>query len=763
MRDRLVQQTQRIKVCQGKSIEMTQMPHTASPDDIDITALWRAVMDRKVSLLVSALGVGALTFFGLSLLTPQYTSTARLIIENDQTIYDRPTGQQGQRSDAGRLDKEAVISEVHVLRSKDLASDVIKKLQLKKSKEFNSALRTPGMLASIFGPSKTSEDERVLRAFTKKLTVYPIKDSRVIAVDMTSKDPVLSASAANALAEGYLDWQRGRQSTQTKGETESLRLQLEDLKKQVEAADFKLEKFRSETGLYSGQNNTTLNQQQLSEVNSQLSRAKAQKSEAEARARQVRTMLANGTVDSAPDVLRSQLIQRLLEQRVQVQRRISELSATLLPRHPRMLQVLSERAGITRQINSEVRKIVRGLENEARIAGVREASLRGSLDQVRDQASKTGNDQVRLTLLEREATSKRTLYDALLRKFDEASSASSSRNLPVYARIVEKARVTSIPSFPQKLPMSIFAAAATLLLGLAWVVTRALLNATRMEPLPTTGNGPGNGPGPGRGGQDYGSFGNGTASNGGPLPVGAAAVGLTAAGTSFGQNAPTVKAPASEAAPLGSRTSATSTMDIATTLLTRGSGKPGFRSIVTSVEKGRSALPFGMGLARQLAGAGARTIVISGERDATLAPQLQDAAGGLTDVLTGALSFKDAVRHDKASGVDMIEAGTAAFDWSDAGNGEQVNRLLDSLDGIYDQVLVVAEPGVGTEIFSLIEGRFDQGIVDGALPGNEVDHGVFLGFEIPQFHVATLLPPRRSGHSSIRQQFATAAVATPTN
>ena len=448
---------------------MTQSMHTASPDDIDIMALWRAVMDRKKTLLAAALGVGAVTFFGLTLVTPQYTSTTRLIIENDQSIYDRPTAQQGQSNDVvALLDKEAVNSQVHVLRSVDLAGEVVKKLRLNRSPEFNSSLKAGGFLSSLIGGKDGSENERVLRAFSKQLTVYPIKESRIIAVDMTSEDPKLAADAANALAEGYLEWQRGRQATQTKDETESLRLQLEDLKKQVEAADFKLEKFRSETGLYSGQNNTTLSQQQLSEVNSQLSIAKAQRSEAVARSRQIREMLSNGTVDSAPDVLRSQLIQRLLEQRVQVQRRISELSATLLPQHPQMRQVISERAGITRQINAEVRKIVRGLENEARIAGAREASLRESLDQVRGQASKTGNDQVRVTLLEREARSKRTLYDAMLRKFDEASSASASRNLPVYARIVEKARVTSIPSFPQKLPMSIFAMAATLLLGLAF-------------------------------------------------------------------------------------------------------------------------------------------------------------------------------------------------------------------------------------------------------------------------------------------------------
>ncbi|MGI9406423.1 MAG: GumC family protein, partial [Hyphomicrobiaceae bacterium] len=404
---------------------MNKLSQTASPDDIDITALWKAVADSRKLLLLSALGIGLLTFLTLSIVTPEYTATTRIMIENDETIYNQPTG-QNQNRDTARLDKEAVISQVHVLRSPDLASDVIGKLRLAIVPEFNSALRTGSFLTGIFGGNQGTEEERVLRAFEDKLIVYPIKESRIISVAMTSEDPKLAAAAANALAEGYIAWQRGRQVNQTKGESESLGRQLEDLRKEVAKADFRLEKFRSETGLYAGQNNVTLSAQQLSEVNSQLSLAKAQRSEAEARARQIQEMLKSGSVDAAPDVLRSQLIQRLLEQRVQVQRRISELSATLLPRHPRMRQLIAERAGISKQINREVRKIVTGLRNEARIAGAREMSLRESLDQVRQQAAKTGNDQVRLSLLEREAKSKRTLYEATLAKFDEASSRTGS-------------------------------------------------------------------------------------------------------------------------------------------------------------------------------------------------------------------------------------------------------------------------------------------------------------------------------------------------
>lgn len=52
-------------------------------------------------------------------------------------------------------------------------------------------------------------------------------------------------------------------------------------------------------------------------------------------ARLIKDMLAkNGDVDATTEVLKSDLITRLIEQRVTMQRQLAELSATLLPSHP---------------------------------------------------------------------------------------------------------------------------------------------------------------------------------------------------------------------------------------------------------------------------------------------------------------------------------------------------------------------------------------------------------------------------------------------
>ncbi|MGL1530594.1 hypothetical protein ACSTIU_23615, partial [Vibrio parahaemolyticus] len=75
-------------------------------------------------------------------------------------------------------------------------------------------------------------------------------------------------------------------------------------------------------------------------------------------------MVRGGSGEALPDVQNSPLIQNLVQQRVRAERQIAELSATLLPGHPRMQQLKADLAGLKKQIGAEVTKIVDGLSRE---------------------------------------------------------------------------------------------------------------------------------------------------------------------------------------------------------------------------------------------------------------------------------------------------------------------------------------------------------------------------------------------------------------
>ncbi len=451
-------------------------------EDIDIQALGRALWRAKGWILGLAIGAGVVTFIALSMMRPLYTSEARVLIQNDESSFTRPAEDQGRGPQQPVLDEQAVQSQVQVITSRDLAVEVIKALDLTNNEAFakdggtgpiGRLLRRIGL-----GGSARSEEQKAANTFAEHLSVYPLAKSSVIAIDYTSGDSGLAAQIANKLAEVYIAWQRKAALEQTKDATAWLNAQIEVLRPKVAEAEAAVEQFKASQGLFAGTNNVTLNAQQLSELNSQVILAKAQQSEAQARARLINKMLADGAdIDATPEVLKSELIGRLIEQRVQVQRQLAELSATLLPSHPRIKQLNSELADVRAQIRDEAAKIVKSLENEAEVASAREASLSGSLNEVKTQASGLSEAEIKLRALEREAKAERDLLESYLARYRDASARHDMGAVPAQAAIVSQAHASILPSFPKRGPISLLVAIATALLSLAYVLARELIGA----------------------------------------------------------------------------------------------------------------------------------------------------------------------------------------------------------------------------------------------------------------------------------------------
>ena len=184
-----------------------------------------------------------------------------------------------------------------------------------------------------------------------------------------------------------------------------------------------------------------------------------------------------GDIDATPEVLKSELITRLIDQRVQVQRQLAELSATLLPsilassNSPRSLPMFGVR------IRDEALKIANSLENEAEVASARESSLRGSLNEVKTQASGQSDAEVKLRALEREAKAQRDLLESYLARYRDASARHDMGSVPAQATIVSRAHASLLPSFPKRGSLSLLVAVATALLALSYILARELIGA----------------------------------------------------------------------------------------------------------------------------------------------------------------------------------------------------------------------------------------------------------------------------------------------
>ena len=366
----------------------------ASPDDIDLTVLGAAV--KRVLWQAAGLPRGWWVWralWCLSLLTPKYASQVQI------EIVSKGVGNPFEpRRDAGapemvsvRMDKEAIATHVRALQSSDLALKLAAELDLAAKPEFNSALVKRGVfgellrLVGLVGPrAGESEEDRVLNAYYDALRVYQVKDTRGIMIEFRSEDPKLAAQAANKLAELYRDDLSLRTVLESKDARAKLGPQIKKLAEEVAEAEAEVTRFRGQANIFDGgRDKTGLNEQELAELTAELTKVTTARAEAEARAKTARAMMIRGSGETLPDVQKSTLVPRIVEQRVRVERQIAELSATLLPAHPRMKQLDAELAGLNRQIRAEVEKIVDGLERDANTAALREEGIRRRIDEAK--------------------------------------------------------------------------------------------------------------------------------------------------------------------------------------------------------------------------------------------------------------------------------------------------------------------------------------------------------------------------------------------
>jgi uncharacterized protein involved in exopolysaccharide biosynthesis len=449
--------------------------------DFDLAGLGALLWQKRYSILRPTIIVALLTLGVVLMIPPKYQSEARVLVIGRDNIYLRPDADK-DIIDRGVVDQEAVTSQAQLILSRDLASEVIAKLKLNELPEFDPALgnisltkRVLGFLGVIRNPLAMTPQERVLEAFYDRLTVFPVEKSRVIVIDFLSENPELAARVANAIADAYLKRQQEAKQDQARSAGQWLSGEIDSLRKKVADSEAKVEAFRARSNLLVGPNNTTLSVQQLGDLNTQLATARAQKSDAEAKAKLIRDMLKSGEPIESSDVLNSELIRRLSEQRVTLRAQLAEQSSSLLGNHPRIKELRAQIADLDQQIRKEAEILARSLENDAKLADARVAAQLVTFNQLKKQAETSNEDDVQLRALDRDAKSQRDLLESYLAKYRDASARGTLDSAPPDARIISRATPSSVPAYPKKLPTIAIASLATFILMCGLVVTRALL------------------------------------------------------------------------------------------------------------------------------------------------------------------------------------------------------------------------------------------------------------------------------------------------
>jgi len=404
-------------------------------------------------------------------LTPRYRASSEILIgAADLRGVDKSVIAPAQSSDASVTEVE---SETRVLTSDKVLRRVVDTEHLVADPEFGSG--GGSKLATVISLLKTAVGLKpkpapagdaatgALRQLQRDVTAKRTERTYVVDLTVETAAGEKSARLANAVVQAYFAEQSAAHTEAARRVTESLTSRLTELRERVRQAEEAVERYKAEQGIV-GASGRLVDEQQLTDLNNQLTAAKARTAEARARDEQVRRLQGRGAdPGSTTEAVQSSTVGVLREQYAAVVQREANLTAALGPQHPYVVEARAEVRNAQRLINEEVGRVADAAHSEYERTRANEEALSRNLDALKQRALATGMAQVKLRELEREVDAGRAVYESFLVRARETRE--QERLDTANVRVLSEAQPPLDRSWPPRRMIMLLAALAAGLLG----------------------------------------------------------------------------------------------------------------------------------------------------------------------------------------------------------------------------------------------------------------------------------------------------------
>src|SRR5580692_4793820 len=462
-----------VRVKTGGAASLIEDQQTAP----DLREYWGVIRKRYATVFIVMLIVFTIGLFATFRGKPVYE--ARTLIEIQKENPDVPTLQELFQIEG--VSDAYIETQNRILKSENLARRVITQLGLEKLPEFTRRSGSwqiarekpaPEPMQAGFGTSFAADKtvpEEVLKNFEERLTVEPVKRSRLIEVTFESNDPNTAAQVVNTLTSAYNDanlearWQAAQKAS------DWLSQQLLGMKAKLEKSEDELQKYGRGNGLLflETEKGTSENivVQRLRELQQELTKAQADRYAKESLYR----LLEERNYAELPGVFDNKLIQELTARLADLQREQSRLAANFNPSYPRVKELQSQIDESKAMLEAERVRAAGGIANDYKAAVSHEEMLQQAFTEQERQANDIAGKSVQYNILKREADTNKQLYVGLLEKLKETGVSSSLKATNI--RVVD-------PAYPPKKfarPRILLDLSLALIIGLCLGVTAAFL------------------------------------------------------------------------------------------------------------------------------------------------------------------------------------------------------------------------------------------------------------------------------------------------
>ncbi|MEE9523976.1 MAG: polysaccharide biosynthesis tyrosine autokinase, partial [Thermodesulfovibrionales bacterium] len=283
-------------------------------------------------------------------------------------------------------------------------------------------------------------------SFLSRVSVEPVKKSKIVEIGFASLDPERAALIANTIVDEFIALNLDSRLNATQQARNWLDEQIENQRAKLEVSEERLNSYLADKRiifLNQQEDYETLLTQKLAEMSTELGSATAYRIEKESLANEIKE---SGLNNSA--VLNNRLIQLLQGQYAKLDSEYSKFLKIYKPDYPKMVSIRQEMKIFKENIDKETNKILSSVKADYNAAVKREAYLASDIENVKTQAIDLQQKMIQYQIMKREVDTNRDMYNSMLQRLKEigVSTTMAASNV----QIIDKAEVPTSPFKPRK-------------------------------------------------------------------------------------------------------------------------------------------------------------------------------------------------------------------------------------------------------------------------------------------------------------------------
>ena len=426
---------------------------------------------RFIALLTVVISIAMLN---VVLLIPEKYSASTLILIDPRGLQVVEKD-MNPRSELSATHFPVVESQMVVMTSDEVLRSVITSQHLETDPEFGGEEDTllfdlRGIIYGLFGIAPQDPKIKALRELRDAVSTVRMDGSYVVDLRVKTKDPTKSARIANALANTYVQTEFSERANRARRASSAMMEPLDALGDRLRQAEDRVEKYKAANNIVNSEGKL-VNEQQLNQLNQELSLASAQTSRALSKYEQFRLLQqTNVSPGAIAEAVKSETIKALRVDYAAAQQTLMSLASQLMPAHPHVQRARARVVAAGKEIASELDRIAEAAGVEYERAKGNEQDLTRNVEKLKDVAHSTNEAQVKLRALKRDAESNDLVYKAFslrARELGEQQGVDTS-----IARIITPAIPPIKPTRPRLLWIIALSLAAGLGVSTLYVLVR---------------------------------------------------------------------------------------------------------------------------------------------------------------------------------------------------------------------------------------------------------------------------------------------------